>query len=113
MGSYRGRFDIIADILRVVKGNDGAKKTQIMYGANLSYKVLMRYLGEVLEACLVKFEMSRRCYVLTAKGREFLERYKEYSRRHRRIEEQLKDIRIKRKFLEELCFNKKEEEWKT
>lgn len=103
MGNYRGRFDIIADILRVVKGNDGAKKTQIMYGANLSYKVLTRYLGEVLEACLVRFEMSKRCYVLTAKGREFLERYREYSRRNRHLERQLKNVRAKRRALEELC----------
>ncbi len=103
MGSYRSRFDIIADILHVVKGNDGAKKTQIMYGANLSYKVLTRYLGEVLEACLVRFERGKRCYVLTAKGREFLERYREYSRRNKHVERQLNDVELKRKVLEGLC----------
>ena len=103
LGSYRSRFDIIADMLRVVNGNNGAKKTQIMYGANLSYKVLTRYLGEVLEACLVRFERNRRCYVLTAKGREFLQRYRDYARRNRHLEQQLKNVRAKRKALEELC----------
>ena len=62
MGTYRNKFDIIADILRVVKDN-GAKKTQIMYGANLSYTVLTRYLNLVLDACLIKFESDKRCYV--------------------------------------------------
>jgi predicted transcriptional regulator len=103
LGSYRSRFDIIADILRVVKGNDGARKTQIMYGANLSYKVLMRYLGEVLEACLIRFEKSKRCYVLTAKGREFLEHYREYSRRNKHVARQLNDVESKRRVLEGLC----------
>ncbi|MEM3551695.1 MAG: winged helix-turn-helix domain-containing protein [Candidatus Bathyarchaeia archaeon] len=104
MGSYRSRFDIIADILHVVKGNDGgAKKTQIMYGANLSYKVLMRYLAEVLDACLLEFENNRRCYVLTAKGREFLEHYREYSRRNKHVTRQLENVNAKKKLLEKLC----------
>ena len=103
MGNYRSRFDIIADILHVVKGDDGAKKTQIMYGANLSYKVLKRYLAEVLEACLIKFEKGRRCYVLTTKGREFLERYHEYSKRNKHVTQQLETMKAKKKLLEKLC----------
>lgn len=102
MGSYRSRFDIIADILKVVRDN-GAKKTQIMYGANLSYRVLMKYLSVVLDACLVRFEDDRRCYVLTAKGREFLERYREYSVRSRHLERHLRNVHAERRFLEELC----------
>lgn len=103
MGSYRSRFDIIADILHVVKGNNGAKKTQIMYGANLSYQVLTRYLADILEACLIKFEKSKRCYVLTAKGRAFLEHYSEYSKRNKHVEQQLKTVNAKKKVLEKLC----------
>jgi predicted transcriptional regulator len=103
LGSYRSKFDIIADILQVVKGNNGAKKTKIMYGANLSYQVLTRYLAEVLEACLIKFEKSKHCYVLTAKGREFLQHYREYSRRNRHVERQLETVNAKKKVLEELC----------
>ncbi|MEM3702971.1 MAG: winged helix-turn-helix domain-containing protein [Candidatus Bathyarchaeia archaeon] len=103
MGSYRNRFDIIADILLVVKGNGKAKKTQIMYGANLSYTVLTKYLADVLEACLLKFESSKRCYVLTVKGKKFLEHYREYSRRNRHVERQLDTVNAKKKILEELC----------
>ncbi|MEM3566183.1 MAG: winged helix-turn-helix domain-containing protein [Candidatus Bathyarchaeia archaeon] len=103
MGSYRSRLDIIADILQVVRGNGRAKKTQIMYGANLSYTVLTKYLTEVLNACLIKFESGKRCYVLTDRGRTFLEHYREYSRRNRHVERQLETVNAKRKVLEELC----------
>jgi len=101
LGSYRSRLDITADILKVVSGN--AKKTQIMYQANLSYKLLTRYLGEILEASLIHFERERRCYVLTSKGREFLEKYRDYLKRNKRMERQLNDIHGKREALIELC----------
>lgn len=100
MGSYRGRLDIIADILDVAR--QGAKKTKIMYHANLSYKLLSKYLTEVIQAYLVRFDRKGRCYVLTSKGREFLERYKEYSRRNKHVEKQLNDLQDKRKSLREL-----------
>lgn len=102
LGSYRSRLDIIADILSVAKRGK-AKKTQIMYGANLSYAVLTKYLTEVIEACLIRFEKKTRCYVLTDKGREFLERYREYSKRNKHVVRQLNDVEAKRKILEELC----------
>ena len=103
LGSYRSKLDIIADILTVVKGNGTAKKTQIMYGANLSYTVLSRYLAEVLNACLLKFEGSKCHYVLTEKGKRFLQHYREYSKRNRHVERQLETVNAKRKVLEELC----------
>jgi predicted transcriptional regulator len=101
LGSYRGRLEIIADILHVVSQNP--KKTQIMYRANLSYKVLTRYLTEVSEASLINFEDEKQCYRLTTKGREFLEVYKEYSKGNRHIEKRLNEINGKKKILEELC----------
>jgi predicted transcriptional regulator len=104
LGSYRGRLDIIAAILRVASRN--AKKTQIMYQANLSYKVLTKYLTEVSEASLIDFEHEKQCYTLTAKGRKFLETYKEYSRGNRHIEKRLNEINGKKKILEELCSSK-------
>jgi len=103
LGSYRSRLDIIADILSVVKGNGSAKKTQIMYGANLSYTVLSKYLAEVLNACLIKFENSKRHYVITEKGKKFLQHYREFSKRNKHLERQLETVNAKRKVLEELC----------
>jgi predicted transcriptional regulator len=101
VGSYRGRLDIIADILQVVSQN--AKKTQIMYQANLSYKVLQRYLREVTMASLIEFETAEQCYVLTSKGQDFLEEYKDYAKTNKSIEKRLNDVDNKKKSLEELC----------
>ena len=71
---YRSRLEIIRDVLAVADGagDDGSKKTHIMYGANLSYKLLTKYLGEVLDARLVCAQGA--CYLLTEKGRNFLQR---------------------------------------
>ncbi len=97
-------MDIIADILLVASKN--AKKTQIMYQANLSYKVLQRYLFEIVEASLIRFEDDHQCYFLTGKGQEYLEAYKEYARLSRSMEKRLNDFSLKRKILEGLCPSK-------
>ena len=104
MGSYRGKLDIIADILRVAMGN--AKKTQIMYQANLSYKVLQKYLAEIIGASLICFKDEEKCYTLTDKGSEFLDVYKEYSRTSKHIEKRLSEALTKKMFLEQLCSSK-------
>jgi predicted transcriptional regulator len=101
LGSYRGRLDIIADILKVVSQN--AKKTQIMYKANLSYKVLQKYLRVITAASLISFETAKRCYMLTPKGHKFLETYKKYSKINKSAEKCLNDVCKKKKNLEELC----------
>jgi predicted transcriptional regulator len=103
MGNYRGRLDIIADILNVASRD--AKKTQIMYQANLSYKVLQRYLEEVASAQLICFEDVKQCYTLTEKGRKFLEAYEKYSRTNKTMEKKLNDVATKRKFLEKLSMD--------
>jgi predicted transcriptional regulator len=101
LGNYRGRLDIIADILHVASRN--AKKTQIMYQANLSYKVLQRYLAEIMGAALIDFEDKKRCYMITDKGRGFLEAYQKYSKTNKHIEKRINDIRTKQKVLNDLC----------
>jgi predicted transcriptional regulator len=101
LGSYRSQLDIIADILRVVSQN--AKKTQIMYQANLSYRVLQRYLRRITEASLVDFEDEANCYVLTSKGEEFLEAYKKYDKTNKTLEKRVNEANNKRKDLEALC----------
>ena len=101
MVSYRDRLDIIADILNVVSRD--AKKTQIMYQANLSYKVLQRYLSEVTGALLVTFEDEFQRYRLTFKGQQYLDAYKDYSRCSKNMEKHLLDFSAKKKVLETLC----------
>jgi len=99
MGKYRGRLQIIADILSVVRG--GAKKTHVMYQANLSFTLLKRYLSEVLEAGLVKCEDEDR-YKLTTRGQSFLDRYGEYSKRCERVEQELNHVDGEKTVLENL-----------
>jgi len=101
LGNYRDRLDIIADILNVA--SQDAKKTQIMYQANLSYKVLQRYLNEVTDALLITFENHDQRYKLTVKGHEYLDAYKEYARCSKTMEKHLNDFSVKRKALENLC----------
>jgi len=104
LGSYRSRLDITADILQVVSQN--AKKTHIMYQANLSYKVLKRYLRDLTAASLMSFEIAEQCYVITTKGQAFLEAYKEYAKTNARIEKRLNDVESKKRKLEKLCANR-------
>ncbi len=102
MSRYRDKLQIVADILSVV--SKGAKKTWIMYQANLSYKLLCRYLDEVLDAGLVICE-EENSYVLTAKGREFLIRHDEYSTRCEGLTKHLNRINNEKEFLEGMCLN--------
>jgi predicted transcriptional regulator len=107
LGIYRDRLDIIADILEVANRN--AKKTQIMYQANLSYKVLQKYLTEMAKATLLEFQESKQNYLVTQKGKEFMQTYREYYKNSKSIEKRQSIVNIKRKVLDELCSTKQNE----
>jgi predicted transcriptional regulator len=79
LGSYRGKLDIVADILKVASLQ--SKKTRIMYQANLSSRVLHKYLSEISGASLVCYSNETHCYTLMSKGRAFLEAYMQYSKK--------------------------------
>lgn len=100
MSKYRDRLQIVADILSIASRR--TKKTQIMYQANLSYKLLCLYLGKVLDAGLVNSDNDN-CYVLTAKGKEFLNRHEMYSKRCKSLEEKLIHVSNEKTTLEEMC----------
>ena len=95
-------MQIVADILAVTCR--GAKKTRIMYQANLSYKLLCRYLGEVMDAGLVGCGDGD-LYVLTSKGKEFLSKYVEYSKHRKHIEVRLNNVNNEKTMLEQMCSN--------
>lgn len=103
MGSYRGKLDIIAAILEVASQN--AKKTHIMFQANLSYNVLKKYLRKMNEASLIRFVSDKQFYTLTVKGRDFLEAYNEYSRNSKKLERWVGEVNSKKKVLEKLILN--------
>ena len=100
MGSYRGKLDIIADILSVA--NRKPKKTQIMYQANLSFRLLQKYLAEMSGASLICFENETQCYALTSKGEAFLEAYRQYSKTNRQAEKISYEINSNKQALEKL-----------
>ena len=98
MSKYRHRLEIIRDILLVVSDNDRVRKTHIMYGANLGYKILMRYLEELLKLGLLECD-GKSCYFLKEKGERFLKLYEEYERRNRDLEEQMCKLEKEKRFL--------------
>jgi predicted transcriptional regulator len=99
MPKYRSSLEIIADILNAV--GDGAKKTRIMYFANLSYKLLGKYLKKTMDAGLVSSDEDH--YEVTEKGQTFLERFKDFSGRYSKINRQLEEILFEREVLRQMC----------
>jgi len=100
---YRSKLQIIADIL-VIAGK-GAKKTKIMYQANLSYNLLKRYLAETLEAGLIVVDKDEKLYIITQKGEVFLKKYEEYCERCTRLQEHVENARKDEMVLEKMCSN--------
>jgi len=77
--NHRGNFDIIADILDASCG--GAKKTNLMYRCNLSFKQLKGYSRFLLGTGLLRLngrtsKSDTATFEVTEKGREFLKAYK-------------------------------------
>ena len=76
----RGRWDIMASVLRVAKSPKS--RTHIMYGANLSFRQLKRYMELLLDKgllCVSAEETSSKAknmYVITDIGLSFLENYR-------------------------------------
>ena len=69
----RGKFEIIADVLSVAR--EGAKKTQIVYKANLNFKIVSEYLSFLEVKGFIG--NTSRDYTTTEKGEKFLRIYKE------------------------------------
>ena len=70
--SRRNNLDICADILQVARS--GAKKTEIVYGANLNFKVVEGYLKRLISEGLI--QKLDRLFTTTPKGRQFVEQYR-------------------------------------
>ncbi|WP_342451822.1 winged helix-turn-helix domain-containing protein [Methanolobus bombayensis] len=63
----RSRLDITIAILKIAM--DGAKKTQIVYGANLNSTIANKYLSTLEEKQLI--EQKGNLFVTTDKGRVY------------------------------------------
>jgi predicted transcriptional regulator len=80
------------------------RKTKIMYQANLNYNLLEKYLKGLLESGLVECDVDS-YYLITSKGKEFLQMYNDYLERCRRIGEEINVTVKDRLLLESMCFN--------
>jgi predicted transcriptional regulator len=70
----RSSADICADILSVAL--NGAKKSHIVYKANLNFRIVKGYINTLMSGGLLTTEEDER-YYSTEKGVEFLRRYRE------------------------------------
>ena len=75
MGSKRNRLEIMAEILGLC--SEPRTKTHVMYGTNLSWKMLQHYLSELQSRELLEAHNNSTRYVTTKRGLDFLEKWKE------------------------------------
>lgn len=74
----RNNMEITADILRIAK--NGAKKTRIVYRANLNFKILHEYLDELGEAGLIANDQEGNGLIKTTeRGMQYLEHYRKFN----------------------------------
>ncbi len=70
----RNDLDICADILQVARA--GALKTQIVYRANLNFKIVKGYLKRLIDNGMLDPIPEGRLFVTTSVGLDFIERYR-------------------------------------
>jgi predicted transcriptional regulator len=75
MGSKRDRIEIIADILGLC--SEPKTKTHVMYGTNLSWKMLQHYLSELQSRKLLEKQSKSKRYVTTKRGLDFVKKWRE------------------------------------
>jgi len=68
----RDKIEILADILKAAK--NGAKKTHIVYKANLNFSTLKNHIKTLKEKGLL-IQTDGGFYLTTQKGDKFLEQY--------------------------------------
>lgn len=82
MGKKRERLEVIKDILEVIRNNRAIKPTRLLYASNLSPQMFKDYVNELLEKGFVKTQDSnkdkktKKEFILTKKGYDFLQEYK-------------------------------------
>jgi len=78
MPKKRSRLNVINDILTTVSKEKEVKPTHILYKSNLSHKMMMEYLKELIKKKFIK-EISNnksKTYSITNKGKNYLKEYK-------------------------------------
>jgi predicted transcriptional regulator len=71
----RNDVDICADILKIARC--GAKKTHLVYKANLNFEIVKKYLSRLSEQRLISSENGH--FITTEEGVLFLDKYREFT----------------------------------
>jgi len=81
--AYRTSIQIVADLLTVTEqsGQEGIKTTSLLTKANLSHSRLAKFIENLTGAELInRIEFDgKNTYVITPKGRQYLESYQKFS----------------------------------
>lgn len=100
----RSSLEIIRDMLSVATKR--SKKTRILFDAHLNYHLLEKYLKLLLENELLE-PVGDSCYLVTRKGKNFLQNYEEHLARCEKIVEEIKVAQKEKRSLKDMCFAKK------
>jgi predicted transcriptional regulator len=96
----RSSLDIVREVLSIAIVK--VCKTRIMYGANLSFHQLEKYLRALLGNSLLSFDGDSG-YLTTASGKEFLALYEDYLKRSTHLGEAVEKNIKDKKHLENMC----------
>jgi predicted transcriptional regulator len=98
----RCSLDIVQAVLSIASVR--SRKTKIMYGANLSFHQVEKYLSALLRSGLLEHDVDSG-YLITEVGREFLSLYESYLERSSVLKEEVERNTQDRLLLENMCFN--------
>ena len=96
----RSSLDIVREVLSIALAK--VCKTRIMYGANLSFLQLEKYLKALLGNTLLSFD-SDSGYLITTSGKEFLQLYEDYLERSTCLKGEVESHAKYRQHLENMC----------
>jgi predicted transcriptional regulator len=91
----RNEIEIVRDILNVAEA--GARKTRILYLANLNTSTLERYLSFLRRIWLLDFDAANNIYWTTMRGKEYIQKFdecKKYKGMHEIILMELQSLLI-------------------
>jgi len=96
---YRRRYDILADVVKAA--GPGARKTRIMFLANLSHALLKRYLKEAVSLGFLR--ASAEMFLVTPRGEEFLAKYGAFRNASSRVKADVDNLRSEAELLDQMC----------
>ena len=102
-GSNRHSLDIVSDMLSAASVK--ARKTRIMYQANLSFTQVEKYLHSLLKNGLLCHD-GNSCYEITQRGQEFLKLYGEYVEHCEQIKNSVDQSVREKLLLEGMCHSR-------